>query len=297
MRRFLIKALTLVLLLGLIYALAGAGLSPRDAARLALFITLASSIAWIILGHYIVAPFRLYRTHRIQAPPEIIPVSDDGPELPEEIKDHLSESGAVFLRYGFDLVSTMFLPKPITAARAFLGLYVNRRTKETAKATFIVTTGKLIQQRRIVEYTTRFDDGFVINTNNFPNVNTLKPVPEIRTTCFPEVSDPQLLYELHRFMVRRVQHPGTPESRLDTKFKGDAVALVQSGMLEVFTKQIDTGYLARTEDGFRLTIKGAFVGCWKLSWPLKPLLLAQRRRLAQRLLEEFRAEAPAENDV
>jgi hypothetical protein len=242
----------------------------------------------------VAAPIRTYLTHRIRIPAEIILIDQHvaGPKLPDEIERHLSQAHAMLLDQGFDLAGVMCLPNLVTGARAFLGLFVNRQTQETAKATFIVTTGTIVRQRKLVEYTTRFADGSAIGTHNSPDVNLYKSVPKYATTTFPGLSDLDLLYALHRFLVRRSRDARTPECRLDCEFHGDPIAAVQQGFLEFFTAQLGTGYLVHTPDGFRLTMKGEFLGTYKLLWPLKPLLLARKRRLAARLLEEFRAEAP-----
>jgi len=287
MSPLLVKVLILSLILALMMLMA---LTPGHEAPVAA----ATFFIWLILACFVAAPIRTYLTYRIRIPAEIILIDQHaaGLRLPDKIDRHLSQAHAMLSSQGFDLAGVMCLPNLVTGARAFLGLFVNRQTQETAKATFIVTTGTIMRQRKLVEYTTRFQDGSIIDTHNSPDLNIYKTVPQYATTTFPGLDDLDLLYALHHFLVRRSRGVRTPECRLDREFHGDPIAAVQQGFLEFFTTQIGTGYLVHTADGFRLTIKGAFLATCKLLWPLKPFLLARRRRLAARLLEEFRAEAP-----
>lgn len=111
------------------------------------------------------------------------------------------------------------------------------------------------------------------------------------TTKFWRIRDIRRLYCLHQRLSDRFRQRGQPTLRMDTEFGGDAVQYIAKAVLEeTFRDQVGRGYLAEGPNGFRPTIKGAWLMTWQELWPVKGLRRWRERQRAERLLVELEAE-------
>ena len=248
----------------------------------------------ILLVPHVLGPFLVLFTLKFRLPVEVIPVDPRTEPLPQSVREYFDRAYRVLTADGFELVGVMVLPSVIPNVRSLFALYANRATREMAMSTLIVGTGQGQQiQTRYIEFVTRFTDGVVVQTNNSRELGAFKPLPDEYTMQFWDVEDTHALYELHRLAVDKFRRAGQPVLRLDSEFGGDAVRFVARAVLEeTFEDQVGTGYLVRTEDGFRASPKGALIMAWQELWPCKALRRASRRSRARAFLREHAQVTP-----
>jgi hypothetical protein len=139
-----------------------------------------------------------------------------------------------------------------------------------------------------VEFVRRYDDGIVVQTNNSSELSSFKRMPAEFTTKFWEIRDIRRLNRLHRVLSDRFRERGQPVNQLDTKYEGDALRYVAQAVLEdTFRDQVGTGYLAEDPNGFRPTLKGAWIMAWKELWPIKSIRRWREQRYTKRLSAEL----------
>jgi hypothetical protein len=158
-------------------------------------------------------------------------------------------------------------------------------TRGYLAVTYAKVPGQSAQlQQKHIEYTTRFTDGSLVDTNNSEELGAFAPVETRHTVSLPWVKDVGRLYHIHQAVVDQVAAGKTKSWR-----DADPAVYFHEAMLEEMIVQLDTGYLFREPgDGdFRPTIKGAILMTYKNLWPITSLLKARRKRKGERLLQEL----------
>jgi hypothetical protein len=234
-------------------------------------------------------PLLILATFRHEANPVVEAV--DAEELPTAVRAHLDHARDSLAEVGFEPVQTCLLPQAMANVRYVLTVFVNRATKEAAAAVtvFTLASNQWSLQLQYVEFSTRFRGGRVINTGN-PQVVGAFPARECHlTTHIPWISDPLALYLVHGAIVAAKGDGGERELRLDTHYRGDALAFVNGGMRDELEGARDAGYLWLTTDGahYRATFKGAYLMTWTQLPPFKGFLIRRRRRQVRRFLAEL----------
>ena len=82
--------------------------------------------------------------------------------------------------------------------------------------------------------------------------------------------------------------------RLDEEFRGDAIAYLQSDMIEELERAVGFHYLRLDARAgiYRPTLKGAFLMTWREMWPIKAIRLVQQARRERQLLTELTYRVP-----
>ncbi|NLY02716.1 MAG: hypothetical protein GXY83_42225 [Rhodopirellula sp.] len=242
----------------------------------------------ILLAPHLLAPFLIGCTLRFRTPAEVVPIDPRREPLPDSVRQYFDQAYHALTDAGFELVGVMALPSLLPNVQSLLALYANRAACDMAMSTFIVAEGGRMQAR-YVEFVTRFSDGVVVQTNNSNQLGSFKPLPGQHTLQFWDVQDFAYLYQLHRLAVDRFRRSGQPVFRLDSEFGGDAAEFVSRVALEEsFEEQIGTGYLVRTANGYRPSVKGAWLMSWQELWPWKAVRRWQTGRRARQFLREER---------
>ena len=135
-----------------------------------------------------------------------------------------------------------------------------------------------------VEFTTHFEDGARICSNNNPGPDWFAPPPEKRIYRFPSVTDARELYRRHRRAVL-CHAPNSPLVYITLDAKSD------EWLLRDFRAECEhqrhAGILAldtRNRGAYRLTLRGAFLLTWRLLIPFRNARLLQDRARAAALL-------------
>ena len=126
-------------------------------------------------------------------------------------------------------------------------------------------------QTSYVEYSTSFQSGLTINTQNSTALSSFPPLKECEKTIgFQRFADHRQLYQVHETLLSR-HHASTKVMRLDQEFDGDAVAFVRAVLSREMVGASNDGYLYLTSDSkhFRATVKGALLMTWQELFPLQ----------------------------
>jgi hypothetical protein len=233
------------------------------------------------------------------AQPQLIPFPLDHPGLPPEVAQKFQTVIDQVRPAGFEPITGLALPNPMSSVKSIVLFLVNRQTKDYAYATgtYAGTTADADAETPAasslqafwVEFVSHFRYGPRLRTNNSASdLGAVCPRGKQPTSQFPEVEDAGRLYRLHQALVAR---SGMRDKvfRLDEEFQGNAVAAVGAFMVEAFAETVGPGYmyLSPGDRAYRPTWKGAFLMTWKLMWPMTAIRRAARNRTARRLLAEL----------
>ncbi|HMO26444.1 MAG TPA: hypothetical protein PKB10_09250 [Tepidisphaeraceae bacterium] len=179
------------------------------------------------------------------------------------------------------------LPPGMGTAVGVMILLVNRRTGDAAAAAAIFARdgkGGMVLKQKYLEFMTLFDNGHAILTGNSSELSAFAPVPERDSIMLPGVTSPSLLHRLH---TQRVQlSPHARQQRVIPQ-PGEEAKFAVEEVIAAIDAQTRTGYMRRSGNVYRPTIKGAFLMVWKnlppFSWIRKSLSNARARAEAARL--------------
>lgn len=261
-----------------------------------------SELSWVVYGLlgvvgflYVLVPLLILTQQKFEARPRMIRFEREGYEWPEEIDRLFTTSVSELEQAGFEVVDSLFLPSAVQNVKVALVLLVNRTEQDGAMVTAMyaqpVTPTSL--KTLYVEFSSRYDDDFVYNTNNSTQLSAFPTPDHVQTYQFVKVKSSAQLYQVHQAIMQR---DGRSRSRkvlrLDRDFSGDVTAFLQAAMREEFDSAAEHGYVRLTADGERFvpTVKGAYLMVWKELWPWKAVRKASRNQRAKLLLDELARE-------
>ena len=217
--------------------------------------------ALFIIGIYVLGPLAVHWTYRFAArcnPSEVSPGA-----LPEPI-------AALFLRripelreLGFESNGCFDCGCLVSETRSYVAYFCDRRTNDFANVTVLVTP-KLIAG--YLEFSTRFTDGLVLETNT-NRVLPLTPLnPETRVFRFPEIQDARTLLRTHRQIIEKY----APELRPQAEPRGEEIARFVRVVENYGPRHAQIGYMRLAEEAewYKLTWKGAFLMTWRGLFPM-----------------------------
>lgn len=145
--------------------------------------------------------------------------------------------------------------------------------------------------RQFIGFSTEFDDGRVLDTNNLDLPYSLPAPSYLARVQLKDVWDPRALYALHRGLVTSLSQA----VRLDRTERAtrDPAGLLADGYAREIRALIEQGWLRPdVEDRMvRLRFWGALMGVWRQAWPLASLYLRAADRRSRRLLIEHGLDA------
>src|SRR5262249_47796024 len=153
-------------------------------------------------------------------------------------------------------------------AKAIVQVYRNVDTRESASINSVWGTVENVVVNRITyaEFICRFkhDEVSMVQTNNVSRPGSFPAHPQHRCFRLPQITDIHDLYVCHERLMKRHAPHARRVLRIDDEFDGDAEQyLRQAVLIEVFDRQITTGYLKATSHGWAPTIYGALLMTWK----------------------------------
>ncbi|MBI3463336.1 MAG: hypothetical protein HY000_09795 [Planctomycetes bacterium] len=189
---------------------------------------------------------------------------------------------------GFDEPILVRMPNPVPNVSTYLIMLINRSTGDKAMVTAIFGTAPGAPQLKTlyVEFSTRFETGEVFDTLNSSELSAFPPGPETVRTQTPSVGDPQKLFRLHQFVMKKHGASG----RKVVYGPGQALNyLKKTVLIESYEKQVDRGWLYYDDaaDAYRPTLQGAYLMTWSLMQPFKAIRAVAMRRRAWKTLDEF----------
>lgn len=256
-------------------------------------------IVYVPLGllgfFFLVVPLIIFAQQKFEARPTMVRFDLDEYDWPAEIQQLFTEAVGDLTEMGFEIADGLFLPSAVQNVKTALVLLVNRTESDAAMVTAMyaqpVTATSI--KSLYIEFSTRFEDDFVYDTNNSTQLNAFPPRESTQTHQLVTIRDARALYQVHQaIMQREGRNRSQKVLRIDRDFHGDAVRYLQEAVGEEFAAAADEGYIKLTSDGetYTPTIKGAFLMVWKELWPWKLVRKMNRNQEAQALLNDLARE-------
>jgi hypothetical protein len=246
-----------------------------------------------VMLFYLGIPLLIWKAHRFEETPTIQRIDPGTLPLPADVQQYLDFVATDLQKIGFESRATLLLPSATPHVISLLRMFVNPTEKCSAMANSMIATIKTSEGDRVnhqpyVEFTTRFDDGKVFNTNNSSLLSSFPPAPKVLTTRAPWVPDPTMLHIAHDLITRSRSDGARRVVRLDEAFGGDEVAYLQACMKEEYEHATKIGYmrLGLGETFYRPTLRGAYLMTWKELPPFKQWRARRARAQAERIMED-----------
>ncbi|MCI0682023.1 MAG: ankyrin repeat domain-containing protein [Gemmataceae bacterium] len=223
-------------------------------------------LLWLLLlipAFYLLMPLAIWPMQRFPAHPEIEEL--DSRVLRKSLRHFLMTQASDLLELGFAEPTMAEVPGP-PMVTAYVIMLVNRKTGDKAMVTALVARGPSTMRTVYLEFSTRFESGEVFDTLNATELSAFPPDPQTIRTQVPAVIDPEELYDLHRFVIRK--HGVASRKTLYAPGEG-LNYLVDQVLIAEYEQQVDRGWLyydAR-HDVYRPTLKGIYLICWGLLQP------------------------------
>lgn len=209
-------------------------------------------------------------------------------DLPIKVRDYFMTASTRIQGLDFDEPAFIHLSYLVPNVSVDFTIHPDSRRGDMA-GTFVVwkeETGDKELAVQYVEFSTRFNNGRAVITNNNSQLAAYPEIPEKAVYSFPDVTDPQKLYRLHCLLLDREQGQAgkaTPPHRdriiehMNEYFRKEGERKVEMGLL----------YVDRERDAYRPTIKGAYLMTWSLLWPVTSIRRALINRRARLLTREL----------
>ena len=234
----------------------------------------------VVIGvMHLAGPFALHSTLRF--PAKIIPIDVPQDELPEAVKACIAPRVGEIESLGFELVGCYDCGELRPQTRTYVAYFCNRTTNDFANVTVVVTPREVTSY---VEFSTRFSNGMVLETNTNKILPLTPGSPETCVFRFAEIAEPGALYQVHRRLLEKYAGGLWPEGEP----KGQEIQRLVRVLENYGPRHAKIGYMTLAQDGqsYRLTWKGAFLMAWRGLWPASLL----RRMLARHAMNIERHE-------
>lgn len=248
----------------------------------------------LIAAFYLLMPWLVYSSQKMNGHPKLVPFDLDKKKLPKRVEKYLRETGDALTGLGFEPQPCIAMPDPLPNVTAITQLWTHPR--ETSAALVSLIFGMETEPGAnlsifYTEFINRYhDEEFtLIQANNSSERGAFPNLTNELTFRFPQVKDIEQLHRLHRALVERHQPNLRPYVSLFETYEGDVLKYLQGILVEGYRQQEGTGYLFHDaeNDQWRPTVKGAYMMTWGLLWPMSAWIRARMRRQAARLLAEL----------
>jgi hypothetical protein len=241
----------------------------------------------VVAGQIVLGPFVLYLVNRQAAKPHFQSFDLQNPPMP--LPPSYTRSIALLEELGFHAVAHLFGIGQNRSVRYVLTLFVNQSDKDMANVVHMLSEVSSVTRTILnyVEFSTEFEDGSEVCTNNSKQPSGFLQVPEKLILRLPHITEPKRLYAVHRAALAQ-------RSALNKRLPpaGEEVSDLIASMERDLAREASFGRLKLDASGlwYRLTLKSAILYSLKFSWPMgflrRRLQQWQGKRLADRLLAQ-----------
>lgn len=220
---------------------------------------------------HVAGPLALHSTFRFAGKIKVIQISLD--ELPEAVKAYVVPHVREMEGLGFEWVGCYDCGELTQQTRTHVAYFCNRTTNDFANVTAVVTPRGVASY---FEFSTRFSNGTVLETNTNKTSPLTPGSPETRVFRFPEITESEALYEIHRRLLEKYPGGLWPEGEP----KGQEIRRLVRVLENYGPRHAKIGYMTLADDGrsYRLTWKGASLMAWRGLWPASLLRSTMERR-------------------
>lgn len=255
--------------------------------------TRGQSILPLLLGFAvgypaIAGPLVVKSKLRIKADPGFEPIDPDSDLMPQLVSDSIARTVPDLEGLGFEWRGSYSHLGAVTNTNAYVTLFEDPEARRTAQLFTVFGASALTRQVvTVLAFRSEFTDGTWLATGNsgvpslFPRSDRCRE----GTSSFPWIHDVYRLYQVHEASVAHYASDGIPAPQ-DTS---DPIEFLRESVRREYEHFVEVGYVKLDEARgvYRYTWKGAILAAWKLIWPIKPIRLWLRRRVAVRILREI----------
>ncbi|MHB1558230.1 MAG: hypothetical protein ACYC61_12280 [Isosphaeraceae bacterium] len=261
--------------------------------------TQGQSILPLLLGFAvgypaIAGPLVVKSKQWITADPGFDPIDPNSDLMPQLVSDSIARTVPDLEGLGFEWRGTFSHLGAVANANAYVTLFEDPKARRTAQLFTVFGASALSRQVvTVLVFRSEFTDGTWLATGNSGVPSLFPRSDRIRkgTGSFPWIQDPYRLYQVHEASVAHYASDAIPAPQ-DTS---DPLEFLRESVRREHAHFVEVGYVKLDERRgvYRYTWKGAILGAWKLTWPIKPIRLWLRRREAVRILREIGLESLA----
>jgi len=219
------------------------------------------AIAVLIIGIYVLGPLAVRWTYRFagRCRPSEISLG----ALPETVATVFLKRIPEIQELGFELTGCFDCGSLASDTHSYVAYFCSRRSNDFANVSVLLTPRGAASY---VEFSTRFTNGLVLETNTNRVLPLTPSNPETRVFRFPEIRDARTLLNTHRQIMEKYASGLRP------------LAEPRGAEIERYVRVVENygprhrqmGYMRLAEDGesYTLTWKGAFLMTWRRLWPM-----------------------------
>lgn len=206
---------------------------------------------------------------------EYEPIRED--ELSAAAKTFLGPVVRALCDEGFEVVVNL---RPTNAGMGVTAVTVGFVRRETGDMATVTRASNVAGQNdHVIAFDTQFTDGSVIVTLNQSGPGIFPVAPYEKRLAIPRVRDPHTLYQIHRCRVQAYAPAGVP---FDVPAPGRDVDRLHKDHTRQMEWLMAAGYFKPTTGRrHRATLKGATIMIWRLTIPIKWLIVWHQRRQAR----------------
>jgi hypothetical protein len=236
----------------------------------------------LVARRYVIGPLQM-KSIPIDLPQGAVELLDAA-TLPAAISPYFDSMVQAMLAQGFMVVGCLTRRTPNPKVTAVVILLVNRNAGDSAQVNCPIVAG-LNHYEPHIAYASRFDDGRSVQTHNAARLRVAKPVFGQTTTGFSAVTDPRVLYELHKFIVRR-EDKGSQKVLPPA---GGEIAAIEEASVRHYESQASLGLMCYNpaQRTYYPTWYGAFYYSWLKLWPFRQICTTAEHKAAERVMDEF----------
>ena len=248
--------------------------------RLEILLAVVVAIAAFV---YLVLPLAIYFTQKFRSSFAVAPI--DPAHFMPDAKSWFDQNQHRLETMGFEKVG--FFRNTDTAPNVSTHFVMLSNRAAGDRATITMTTASVENGTSttvyLVEFTTEFDDGSEISTNNNGQPMAFIYDDTKRIFRLPEVFDPTLLYRVHGLMIADYAAQKTKQQPP----VGGEVACLRANVRAEFERQVAAGLLRRGDepDVYQATLTGAYRMMWAHLPPFRDSQMSARRKQAAELLK------------
>jgi hypothetical protein len=164
-------------------------------------------IALLLIGIYVLGPLAVHWTYRFSA--RCRPSQISLGELPPPVATLFQKRIPEIRDLGFELTGCFDCGALAAETNSYVAYFCNRRTSDFANISVLVSP---VGTASYLEFSTRFTNGLVLETNTNRVVPLAPLSPENRVFRFPEIRDARTLLETHRQVVEKYAFNLRPET-------------------------------------------------------------------------------------
>jgi len=217
--------------------------------------------AAILLGTmHVMAPMAVRSGFRFAAhcKPVQVPVE----ELPRDVQAYIQSRIPQMQSLGFEFLGRYDCGVLTSNTQTFIAHFCNRQTNDFANVSVAASPQRTAGY---FEFSTRFGNGLVLETNTNSVLPLTPDNPEVRVFRFPGIKEPRELYQAHKSLIEKYANGQWAQGEP----RGQEIQRLVRVLENYGPRHAKMGYMHLAPGGetYLLTWKGAILMTWRGLWP------------------------------